>query len=73
MPLPSVPSASLLLARLVKGHPETRAAIARLVVEEDSTGLAEILTAMGLEAAGIRVEQLLDEPGPFLPSLTGWT
>lgn len=73
MPLPSVPSPSVLLARLASGRPATWAAIARVVAEEDSAGLAEILTAMGLEAAADRVEQLLDEPGPFLPSLTGWT
>ena len=68
-------SASLLshLVRIVAGRPTTRAAVARAVVDEDVPALIRLLHRLGLEATEAQIEQLLDEPGPFLPALRGWT
>ncbi|MBX2802269.1 MAG: hypothetical protein KTR31_31605 [Myxococcales bacterium] len=61
------------LVRAARRDPTTRDAVARLVADEDAAALGRLLEALGACATAEELERLLDEPGPFRPSVRGWT
>ena len=69
---PTSPLARQLAARLER-RPAALESVARAVADEDVSALARLLRAFDLDDAVESIEQLLDSPGPFLPSAAGWT
>ena len=64
---------ALHIDELLRARPTAHGDFARAVVDEDVPSLIHQLRALGLGALTDQVGQLLDDPGPFLPALRGWT
>lgn len=67
------PSLVTRLLTLAAARPALYATLARLVADEDGATLGRLLARLGICVTPQQVEDLLDQPGPFRPAVTGWT
>lgn len=61
------------LLALVSSCPHMHDRVAGWVADEDASALARLFLTLGEPVSSERIEQLLDEPGPFRPAVRGWT
>ena len=61
------------LASRLSGLPAARQAVLRAVADEDTSAICRLLACVGMDATAAAVTGFLDNPGPFLPSIVGWT